>query len=278
LPNLKDLPNDIYSLFEQDKHHEVSEENLERFCNNLKEVLRSSLAKQAEDREVLRFSSLGKKPRQLWYESHDDGTKEQLSSKTYFKFLYGHVIEALLLFLTEEAGHTVEAQQAEVSVDGVFGHIDAIVDGVVVDVKSASSYGFKKFEDGSILTGNDSFGYIEQLSGYASILTPDKPAAWIAMDKVSGDIVVTELPVAIIDQNKPLPRIEELKNVINQRDPPERCYPVVAEGKSGNMRLGTACSYCNHKRRCYPEIRTFLYSSGPKFLTKVVKEPNVFEI
>jgi len=182
------------------------------------------------------------------------------------------------LFLTEEAGHVVTEQQAEVEVDGVLGHIDCLIDGVVVDVKSASSFGYKKFEDGSILTGNDSFGYIEQLSGYAYVLTPNQRAAWLAMDKVSGDICVTYLPVSFINQNKPEVRIEELKNVIELPEPPERCYDPVPEGKSGNMRLGTACGYCAFKKRCYPEIRTFLYSTGPKFFTKIVKEPLVFEV
>jgi len=230
------------------------------------------------DRNPLRFSALGKKNRQIWYEAHQDGSAETLSPKTLFKFLYGDVIEALLLFLVVEAGHQVTEAQAEVEVDGVLGHIDCLIDGVVVDVKSASSFGYKKFEDGSILTGNDSFGYTEQLSGYASVLTPNQRAAWLAMDKVSGDICVTYLPVDIINKNKPEQRIEELKNVIEQHDPPERCYPEVPEGKSGNLRLGTQCGYCAHKHRCWPDLRTFLYSSGPKFFTKIVKEPNVFEV
>lgn len=277
LAELDTLPADIFNLLDPETDHIVNEDNLSEFAELCKSLVRDALVK-AEQGNPLRFSALGKPNRQMWYEAHPDGTAEKMSGQNILKFTYGHLIEALIILLAKESGHTVEAQQETVEVDGVLGHMDCIIDGILVDVKSASPYGYKKFEDGSILTGSDSFGYIEQLSGYASVRTPGQKAAWVAVEKVSGDICVTYLPLEIINKNKPEPRIKELKNVIDLDGPPDRCYDPVAEGKSGNMRLSTSCSYCSHKHRCYPKIRTFLYSSGPKFLTKVVKEPNVFEI
>lgn len=271
-PQLATLVDDIYSLFDPEVTHEPNEENLEYFATTLKEVLRTRLAMREDVRSPLRFSALGRKDRQLWYDAHPDGNEEELTSKTFFKFLYGDVIEALLLFLAKEAGHSVEMEQAEVEVDGVLGHIDAIVDGVVVDVKSASPFGYKKFEQGSVVE-DDPFGYVSQLSGYANVLTPGKEAAWIAMDKVSGDICVSRLSSSIIKDHSPSKRIAELKEMINSNDPPDRCYSPVPDGKSGNMALATGCSYCKHKARCYPNLRTFLTGSGPKFLTTVVRPP-----
>ncbi len=287
-PNPKQLDNsgkaldtlvaDIYDLFNPDKEHVPNEENLDLFCSSLKELLRQRLSERKRSTDVLRFSALGKPDRQLWFDAHPDtGKEEKLTAKTYFKFLYGDVLEQLILFLAREAGHNVEAEQAEVEADGVKGHIDAIVDGVVVDVKSASPFGFKKFENQGILY-EDPFGYINQLSGYASVLTPNKPAAWIAFNKVSGEICVTELPARVIADNEPTARIQHLKTILKLPEPPELCYQPVPDGKSGNMKLGTECSYCKHKFRCHPSLRIFAYSTGPRFLTTVVKQPEVFEI
>lgn len=275
---LKDLPKDVYALFDPNNHHVPSEENLDAFMSSLRELLIARLAKSEPPASPLRFSSLGKPNRQMWYEAHPvDGTKEEMTPKTYFKFLYGDVIEQLLLFLTKEAGHSVTAEQAEVEVDGVKGHIDAIIDGVVVDVKSASSYGYKKFETNNV-EGDDPFGYVAQLSGYANVLTPGKPAAWLAMDKVSGDLCVSELKASTIRHYPPEDRISELKAVIASDSPPERCHDPVPDGKSGNFKLPTACSYCAHKFRCHPGLRVFLYSGSPRFLTTVARVPDVPEV
>ena len=274
---LNTLVEDIYTLFDPNKGHEPSEENLEEVANNIKELLRTRLALREDVRSPLRFSALGRQNRQLWFDGHPDGEEEELTAKTYFKFLYGDIIEQLILFLTKEAGHTVELEQGEVEVDGVKGHIDAIVDGTVVDVKSASPYGYKKFETNSV-TEDDPFGYVAQLSGYADVLTPGKPAAWIAFDKVSGDICVSYLSSGVIKDHKPAPRIAELKEILDAPEPPPLCYLPVPDGKSGNLKLPTACSYCKHKRRCHPNLRTFIYSTGPRYLTTVAKLPEVREV
>lgn len=278
MPEIKTIPDDIYQLFDPAVDHEVSEKNLDVFCDNLKELIRNRLRADTTSRSPLRFSSLGRPDRQFWFDAHPvDSGKEQLLPKTYLKFMYGDVIEQLLLFLVKEAGHTVEMEQAEVEVDGVKGHIDAKIDGVVVDVKSASPYGFDKFKKNTI-EQDDPFGYLNQLAGYSSVLTPDQDAAWLAMDKVSGEICVTPLKNTVIKHYKPEERIKELRYVIDQPEPPELCYEPVADGKSGNMRLPTPCSYCPHKNRCHPGLRTFLYSGGPRFLTTVVKTPDVTEV
>ena len=274
---LNTLVEDIYALFDPNKGHEPCEENLEEVAQSIKEILRVRLAQREDVRSPLRFSALGRKDRQVWYDAHPDGKEEELSPKTYFKFLYGDIIEQLILFLAREAGHSVEATQAEVEVDGVKGHIDAIVDGVVIDVKSASPFGYKKFETNSV-TEDDPFGYVDQLAGYTNVLTPGKGGAWIAFDKVSGDICVSSLSSSVVKDHEPSKRITHLKKVIEQDEPPARCYEPVPDGKSGNLKLPTPCSYCKHKFRCHPGVRTFLYSGSPRFLTRVVKEPEVKEV
>lgn len=278
LPKLEDLPNDIYRLFNPDEHHECNEENLNEFGENIKQLLRQRLAQRPDAGPSLRFSALGRPDRQIWFDAHPEpGTKERLIPKTYLKFLYGDLIEQLLLFLAKEAGHSVERTQEEVEVLGVKGHIDAVIDGVVVDVKSASSYGYKKFEERRV-TEDDPFGYVAQLSGYADVLTPGQSAAWLANDKVAGDICVSPLLASVIKHYPPAERIEHLKKVLDSDTPPPLCYQPIPDGASGNLRLGTGCSYCPYKFRCYPALRVFAYSTGPKFLVQVSSLPKVPDI
>jgi hypothetical protein len=276
-PTLNTLPEDIYGLFDPTRNHEVNEENIEWAAQQFKDLLKTRLKEREPLQDPLRFSSMGRKDRQIWYMAQADKEPEAIQGKTYFKFLYGDVIELLILFLAREAGHSVERTQEEIEVDGVKGHIDAIIDGVVVDVKSASPYGYQKFKKNEVLN-DDPFGYVQQLAGYSAVLNPGEAAAWVAFDKVDGDICVANLSASIIADFDPAERITHLKEVVASEIPPERCYPDEEDGKSGNRKLGTGCSYCAFKQECWPGLRTFLYSGKPRFLTKVVRVPDVLEV
>lgn len=278
------IPEDIYKLLDDSTHHEVSEENVQWAGEAFKDLLRTRLTKREvkTGEGVLRFSSLGKQDRQLWYLANKPEAAEKMHGKQNFKFLYGDAIEVLLLFLTKEAGHEVTHEQAEVEIAGVKGHMDAVIDGVVSDCKSASSFSFQKFKDGSFKM-EDPFGYIPQLSGYATALNEDKRAGFLVADKVHGDITYAEIDEYDIKGNRPEPRIEHLRTVIASDTPPKRCYDPVPEGKSGNMKLGIGCSYCAFKDECWKDanngqgLRKFFYSRGPVWLTEVKREPKVGE-
>lgn len=232
------------------------------------------------------MSNIGKGARQLWYDKRY-GREEDLPPNTIFKFIYGDLIESLLLFLARMSGHNVTARQAEVVIDGVKGHIDADINGVTVDAKSTSTHAFRKFslpkDDPGGLIRNDAFGYVEQLAGYSKARNTD--GAWLAADKQNGHIAYLQLSkeelAATVNVNE---RIAYLKAAVDSEEPPERCYSDEDEGASGNRVLGVNCSYCSHNKRCWSDtngglgLRTFLYSNGPKFFTKVAREPKVREV
>lgn len=276
--NLETLIEDIYDLFENGK--DVSEINLEIFAENLKDLLRDRFKSYKEERRgSLRMSSVGKPLRQVWYEVHG-APGEDLRPNTLLKFLYGDLIEELVLFLAREAGHKVTDQQTTVNLEGVAGHIDAVIDGVVVDVKSASKFAFKKFKDGT-LPLDDPFGYMKQLAGYSAALKLD--GAFLAMNKESGELTLLEYDREYLAMEHPETRIQEQRDALDSTEPPERCYEPVPDGKSGNMKLAVGCSYCRFKKHCWSDandgqgLRTFIYSNGPTFLTEVVREPKVPE-
>lgn len=235
-----------------------------------------------EKREgTLRMSNAGKPcERQLYYEVNSPEDGEALRADTYAKFLFGDMIELLLLFLSEASGHKVEGTQDTQEIEGILGHRDAVIDGMVVDAKSASSYSFKKFEQGT-LADSDSFGYIDQLGGYLyagqddPLVTEKDRAGFLVMDKVLGKICLDIHKKSNKDYSK---FMNHKKDVVNGNKVPDRGFDPIPEGASGNKKLGTNCSYCSFKDKCHPGLRTFLYSYGPVYLTTVAREPKVPEV
>lgn len=275
MKSLDTLVQDIYALFTEP--HEFSEGNVEEFGKRLATHIKNRIADEKPN-HTLRMSNLGTRcDRKLWYSINKPESAEQLSPETRFKFLYGDILEELVLFLAKEAGHSVEGTQDTLDIDGIKGHRDAVVDGVVVDVKSASSYSFKKF-DNHLTAEQDSFGYLDQLGAYLyaskddpKVLHKDR-AAFIAVDKTLGHITVDVQPNTYKDYAKV---VESKKALVKLKTPPPRAYTDEPDGKSGNRKLCIECSYCPFKKECWPGMQTFFYSNGPRFLTVVAREPNV---
>ena len=279
------LVDDIYALMEsKDADPSVDvEKEIEKFGEGVKALMRTEFGrKKREDNRKLRLSNIGRTDKYLW--NHFNGTeKEEIQPHTYVKFMYGHLIEEMLIFLTRMAGHTVTNEQKVCKVNGIVGHMDCSIDGVVTDVKSASSFGFKKFKDGS-LAFDDPFGYIDQIKAYAHSEGETK-FGWLAMDKANGHL--TYLKYDLEDKQSPVyeilkapitERIEHVKKLVEQPEPTEWCTQPVPDGKSGNTKLSIGCSYCQFKDHCYPNLRVFNYAYGPKYLVNVVNEPRVREI
>jgi hypothetical protein len=280
LKTIDTLVEDIYSLFKQ--KNAVDYFKALSMADDVLDIVIRRL--QAEDREqTLRMSNLGRPDRQVWYDINgEEGQKEDLPPQASLKFLFGDLWEQVLLFLCEQAGHIVTHRQAEVEVQGIKGHPDAIIDGVVVDIKSCSSYAFKKFQNDT-LRDDDAFGYIAQLAGYVHALTPGKGGAFLAVDKTTGEICLLKVSAEELQQYDIEAAATHKKEMI--KGPiPERCHEAVPDGKSGNLKLPVGCSYCGHKFKCWEDandgkgIRTFIYSTGPRFLVQVDREPDVYEV
>lgn len=279
------LVEDIYELIQGEDVFSLPDELTDMFSERMKTLVQTRLNRQEtvdDQNRALRISAVGKPcERQNWYGIHRPDTAEPLRPETRIKFLYGDVIEELLLFLAEAAGHRVEGQQDRMEVAGVPGHRDAVIDGTLVDVKSASTYSFKKFAAGE-LQGNDSFGYIGQIQTYLEacqddpIVTDKNRCAFLVMDKTLGhlclDVHERMHHVDIPELTKRKKEVAENPDVI-----PDRAFKGVADGASGNEKLCVECSYCPFKKECWPNLRTFLYSNGPRHLITVKKVPNVPE-
>ncbi len=263
-------------------------DNLEDFERELSETYRTRIQSKLNEPVVgsaLRLSSVGTEcVRKLWYRNNVPDKAGKLNSSVRLKFLFGDFLETLLLRLAEDSGHTVTGKQTELSLHGIKGHRDAVIDGVTTDCKSASSYSFRKFTEG-LKAESDAFGYRWQLKSYVEagvndpLVTDKTRGAFFVIDKQFGHICLdihdfsTEKFYETSEK-----RFSRLKTEVSQPYPPEREYYDVADGKSGNRKLDVACSYCEFKSLCWPELRTFIYSNGPRFLTEVKRVPDVKEV
>ena len=276
------LIQDIYQTLEQgvDVSRADIAKALDVFAQDAKSAVATILQEgQRKGEGRLRLSQIGKPDRQIWYGVR--GTEgEPLDGQTRIKFLMGHLLEALLIVLTQAAGHTVEGQQDEVEVEGVLGHQDCRIDGVLTDIKSASSFAFKKFKDGT-LSDDDPFGYLSQLSAYAT-KNGDKEAAFFAIDKNSSELAILKVhDMEMIDAPS---RVRALKDVVQMETPPNKCYSDTADGTSGNRKLVIGCVFCAYKKECWKDanngegLRAFKYSNGVRYLTNVARTPDVEEI
>lgn len=279
--SVKTVVEDIYSLFETG--HKVSEESLDVFATKCKQLIKHSLESAGTKREpTLRMSNLGVPDRKLYYllTLKEDSDTQEFQPPDLIKFLYGHIVEELLLLLVKEAGHLVTDEQEEISIDGVLGHRDCKIDNVPIDIKSASKFSFAKFNTGSLVK-NDPFGYIAQISGYVQA-KGDKEGGFLAINKESGEICL--LLIDSMDMINIPKRIQHIREVLSKDVPPEKCYPDEPYGASGNRGLNKNCSMCHFKKRCWADanngqgLRAFQYSNGVEYLTQVVKTPSVPEV
>jgi len=190
--------------------------------------------------------------------------------------------------LAQAAGHTVTHCQMPTKLpltEGwtISGRIDAIIDDVLVDVKSCSPYGYAKFKEG-LTNQNDSFGYRAQLGAYSASLlvqgTKHSDTAFVAVDKQNGHIGVFK--------QGPYNGLERTRHLVSllqdsQKEPP-REFDLEPEGTSGNKKLCTECSYCSYKWLCWRDanngegLKMYAYSSKPMFLGTVNRVPKVPEV
>jgi hypothetical protein len=241
------LVEDVYQLLENGTKR-PNQEYLFGMGSAIMEGVRRQLWSSTSDRKpTLRMSNLGKPcNRALWYDLKGTHDPEPLTPQTKLKFMVGDVVEAVILYLVKEAGHTVEDQQKEVEIDGIRGHIDARIDGMLTDVKSSSSFGMKKFKNGT-LPDDDPFGYISQMSGYANALG-DKEGTFLAFDKSSGELAT----YTHSDMEDTSDKIATVRAALAEDEPPKRGFRSV-EDRYGRTKVGINCSYCSHKKECWKD-------------------------
>jgi len=258
---------------------EIPEACLESLSVGISNAVKGWATPKENKQFTLRMSNVGKPARQLYYNNKYNNSGD-LDSPTLIKFLYGHILEEVLIFLVKLAGHTVTDEQKEVVVNNVKGHIDCKIDGEVVDIKTASGFAFKKFKNGT-LREDDPFGYLSQLAGYETAEGTSN-GGFLVINKESGELTLYRPE----DLDKPNVKvlINKIKDIFKFDELPERCYNQIPSGTKGNMKLPRGCVYCHFKTECHSDanggkgLRLFKYAKGVEYLTRVNYLPKVEEI
>lgn len=228
----------------------------------------------------LRMSNIGRDLRQLLLEK----THGRVLPNPSFmlKMLTGHIQEQTLVYILRSAGLEFEtSQEVELNVGGevIQGTYDLrlTLDNKIYDIKTASEWSFKnKFTSYRTLAEDDSFGYIDQLLGYAEAAGAE-PGGWIVINKSTGEVKVVVYPNEMAQVRQPfLTRLaKRIADVASGRMPP--CKGVVPETfyqkPTGNQILDFHCRFCDHKKKCHPTV-----SYEPSRCSKAKDKPMVFYV
>jgi len=281
MKELSTLVDDIYETVTAiTDGQEIPDELLDELGDKIKQTIKTWGTPQNRSKFKLRMSNIGRPARQLYYSNRQ--TKDvKHSPDTQIKFLYGHLLEDILIFFVKLSGHVVTDEQKEVSVNGIKGHMDCKIDGEVIDIKTASNYAFRKFKN-KTLREDDPFGYISQLAGYEKSEGTNN-GGFLALNKESGELALYQ-PEELDKPNVKSLISNLLEIMLSYGKAPEKCYKPIPAGLKGNMKLPTGCFYCQHKIECNKDtnggagLRMFKYAKGIEYLTTVVVPPKVEEV
>ena len=282
MKDISTLISDIYDVVEGKGGWD--ETVTEFLRDRLTHTLSSIYDDPREHGPYLRMSNIGSPcRRKLWYSINKSEIAEPLPPHVRINFTYGHILEDLVIALVKAAGHTVEGEQDVQEIDGIKGHRDCVIDGMLVDVKSASNSAFFKFQNHELVS-NDPFVYLGQLSSYLysskddPLVKEKSKAAFLVINKNNGRLLLDTYDLSKRVDNK-LDEVEEVRAIVNDTSVlPDRGYELKAFGKSGNKELPFECSHCAFKTECYPDLRVFSGFRGPVYLAVVKKEPRMDEI
>ena len=238
----------------------MSQEVIDKVADDIKEALHKQFNSEKRNFKV-RMSNVGRPKCQLWFDKNKPENAEPLPASFKINMIIGDIVEAVFKGLLRASGTEFEdndnvtlklSNKAEIS-----GEYDMVLDGKVDDVKSASPWSFQnKFEDFHSLNKGDSFGYVSQLVGYATAAGKDVGGWWV-VNKGNGDFKYVSASEA--DKKEVLKNIEDTYDYLDKDEPFERCFdsePETYRGKaSGNRKLAKVCSFCSHKKKCWPTLR-----------------------
>ena len=273
----------------------VSPSAIKDFAKECKESVEKQLNKKRKF--SIRMSGLG---RPLCQQLLDrQGIQEDMDYNALFRFLFGDLVESVMVLIMEQADVEIVAKQKSVKLTiaghEVTGTLDLILRdemGIekVWDVKSASEWAFKfkytGFGGYDKIKEDDPFGYVMQghLYGEATGLPF---GGWIVVNKSSGELAMVEAPDWQAEDRKEYLKDAE-RRVKRLLDPDPKfvkpfksefeTYKVKGEViRTGNKTLPKICSMCGYRSHCWSKSQlhdkvTSRAKATPKIWYDVLKK------
>jgi len=261
----------IYEMLGIDEDLPMPEDIFNQFSNSILYGLQRQVFAKRKDDGGLRLSQIGKCLRQQYFMAKKYPA-EKLQPRAKMTFLFGDIVEAIVVALIKSSGINLHSEQKEVCLDEIKGHIDGIITinnkDYLFECKSMSDGNFKKLEAVGL---SDDFGYLSQTNSYMHCLNIDK-CLLIAVNKNTGHIAEVEI-------NKSEEIVSRIKNDINilkkslknNKLPPRKYEPVLEKSKGGHtgrMILPIPCSYCAYKNFCWENLQQDFNNNKPIWIVK----------
>lgn len=232
-------------------------------------------------------SSMGKEcPRQLAYSYHGFPKDEPLQPRAKLNFYVGDLIELGVLALAKLAGCDIglNNEYIKVSVDGF--DSNGFVDGLfsyndkmyVIEVKSQSSYSFRRFEKEGF---SNKWGYLTQLSLYLDALDLDE-GIFLVVDKNTGKLAERRVKKDEEAIEKAKENVRTILASSPETLPPryvdfedvkwmtrKKCWDITKLADDSNNPI---CQYCQYTSTCWGEdlVKKEMVSGKPHF--RIYKE------
>lgn len=239
---------------------EIKDEWIEEAGKAFTDSLRKNV-REGKRKFRLRMSNMGKPLCQLQHEKN--GTPAQRNPYNFFvRMMIGNAVEHIVTMAIKASGANVTGgKEGQVTLD-VNGHIingedDIQIDGKVWDVKSSSPYLYqhKWYHGWEHMYHTDTFGYVEQLFGYATAQNLPM-GGWVVIDKSSGEVKVVEAtPTAeqLVEIEK---KIQHTDKVLNSDAPFEKLFmeedEMFRKLPTGNKLVPMTCVFCQFQKADWP--------------------------
>lgn len=250
----------IYEFLDLDEDKSIDPIVMGQFMDDTLNGFKRQLMQKREDRRTLRLSGIGKCLRAQAYSILNYDKDLYLSPRTKMTFLFGDMIEAMLIGLANHAGCDIYDQQREVRLHGIKGHIDGKIerDGkeYIVEIKSMSTASFDMFKRNGMT--ND-FGYVSQANSYA-YAEKCEGIVWLGMNKNTGHLHEEVRP---LDVPLAIQTIDNIDRLIDCKVPEEfnRKETILEtwyKKPTGNSKLGFVCSYCDFNKVCFGDVTSMV--------------------
>ena len=191
------------SLTQFVKWFNLGDSNIELSTTNVRsmsaDITHATISSFCDHRDWIGVSELGK-PAVLLGLKKLGITLDTLTPARKMNMFFGNAFEAGLIALMRARGLLIHTQ-TPLDFNGIPGHIDMLVDGCVVEVKTMSEGYFRQFTE----TMNDDRGYITQLAVYSHCV--GAPGVFLCYDKAA----------TVHDDKTPLRLITPPPNLLEER-------------------------------------------------------------
>ncbi len=249
----------------------IPDEIQKEFAKDCLSAVQKQFTDKRESEFRIRMSNIGRPLCQLQMEKKyaTDSTVGYADNyNTKLRNLYGDIIEAVVVMLLRVVKVNIQGVQGKVKLKTKYfdikGTYDIIIDDKVYDIKSASSFSFRnKFGQGfQSIANDDVFGYLPQGYLYAQSLKKNF-GGWIVINKETGEMLITEPPQEDSKfKREALKRANTNIKALMKDEPFERQFELKNEkfgrNETGNKVLGTVCSYCQYKHKCWGDDIQYL--------------------